>query len=459
MRFDGMTMWDLVLAPIYLILFYIIATIIVRQRYKGTIHARYFYWGLSLKFLGAIGFALVYQFYYGGGDTFRYFANGTTLYELAFDDLGRFLSYMTQTSIERGTFNDLDGVTNMFAGQNTFMVARFAAFFGLFTGMSYLPITFCFAFFSFLGVWLFYRTTCRIYPSVQRKYLAIPIFFIPSYFFWGSSIMQDSLVIGFLGALIYVSHELFILARWRLFPFMIMILSFYVLLHVKEYVIFAYAPAMLIWIAFSWQKNVRSQRLKVLLRPAILAFVLVGFFVVLPALSQFSKSYNLDNVLEKAEITAEYIHRVSVRSGGSAYSLNIEYTPLGMVRAFPQAVNATLFRPYPWEVRNPIMLLSAAESLLFLLITLWLFLRLGIGGFMRSIYRDPFLFSALVFAIFFSFAVGATTFNFGSLARYKIPMMPFYGILLSISYFLSLQKKHERSFARAAKLIELNTSQ
>jgi hypothetical protein len=32
----------------------------------------------------------------------------------------------------------------------------------------------------------------------------------------------------------------------------------------------------------------------------------------------------------------------------------------------------------------------------------------------------------LVFAISFSFGVGVNSYNFGTLVRYKIPMMPFY---------------------------------
>jgi hypothetical protein len=38
----------------------------------------------------------------------------------------------------------------------------------------------------------------------------------------------------------------------------------------------------------------------------------------------------------------------------------------------------------------------------------------------------------LVFSVIFAFAVGFTSFNFGALARYKIPFMPFYFIALFI---------------------------
>jgi hypothetical protein len=38
----------------------------------------------------------------------------------------------------------------------------------------------------------------------------------------------------------------------------------------------------------------------------------------------------------------------------------------------------------------------------------------------------------LVFSIIFAFSVGFTSYNFGTLVRYKIPLMPFYYIALFI---------------------------
>ncbi|MFT6828639.1 MAG: hypothetical protein ACI9GZ_003758, partial [Bacteroidia bacterium] len=46
------------------------------------------------------------------------------------------------------------------------------------------------------------------------------------------------------------------------------------------------------------------------------------------------------------------------------------------------------------------------------------------------VFDDPFLVFCLIFSILFAFAVGVSTANFGTLMRYKIPMMPFFLILL-----------------------------
>jgi hypothetical protein len=49
-------------------------------------------------------------------------------------------------------------------------------------------------------------------------------------------------------------------------------------------------------------------------------------------------------------------------------------------------------------------------------------------------FKDNLLIFCIVFALIFSLAVGITSGNFGTLMRYKIPMMPFYYSALAIIY-------------------------
>src|SRR5690606_34806844 len=105
------------------------------------------------------------------------------------------------------------------------------------------------------------------------------------------------------------------------------------------------------------------------------------------------------------------------------------------------AVNVTLFRPYLWEVNNMVMLLSALESLATLLLTLWIMFKVGLGNLFKYLISRPIISFCLLFAIAFSFAVGISTYNFGSLVRYKIPMFPFYLAGLFILRYLAWRKK------------------
>ena len=430
-----MTLPGSIVALMYLIIFYLISYIVVKRRYANQPDTiRLFFRGLTLKLIGGLGFALVYQFYYGYGDTFRYFSNASALVEVFFQDPWEYLSLMLKTQVSTIDSASYFGVTDAWDSNSSFLVAKVASFIGLFTGQFFLVTTFWFAFLSYVGIWGLYRASYRQFPR-YRKYLAIAVLYIPSVFFWGSSLMKDSLMLGFLGLVVYLVYRSLILKEFNLIFLTMMAFGMYVLFNIKTYVILSFLPSMVLWVVLSNTRQIRNRRLRQLIKPISIAVVLLIVGVGLPIASSYSERYNLDSALESAEVTANYIYRISVQKDGSAYSLGeISYTPLGLVRVFPQAVNVSLFRPYLWEVRNPVMLLAALEGTAFLLITLYLFLKVGFFGFFRLVGSHPFVFASLIFAVIFAFAVGVSTFNFGSLVRYKIPCLCFYGIVLAIVY-------------------------
>jgi hypothetical protein len=108
----------------------------------------------------------------------------------------------------------------------------------------------------------------------------------------------------------------------------------------------------------------------------------------------------------------------------------------------PAAINVTMFRPYLWEVKNPLMVIAAIESLFTLLFTLYVLFKVRQRIF--KYVQTPEVVFGLIFSIAFAFGVGISTYNFGSLARYKIPFFPFYFSMLSIIlYQFNLEKSEE----------------
>jgi hypothetical protein len=70
--------------------------------------------------------------------------------------------------------------------------------------------------------------------------------------------------------------------------------------------------------------------------------------------------------------------------------------------------------------------------------------KAGFIRFLKLIAENPEVQFCLVFSVIFAFAVGFTSFNFGALARYKIPFMPFYYIALFILADAQKQVKPSR---------------
>ena len=111
---------------------------------------------------------------------------------------------------------------------------------------------------------------------------------------------------------------------------------------------------------------------------------------------------------------------------------------------FPASVNVTLFRPYITEAENVMMLFSALESLILMIATIYIFIGLGFFKTLSLLPKDSFLMMCFIFAIFFAFAVGFTSYNFGALVRYKIPCIPFFVASLFILEYESKRLKREK---------------
>ncbi|MDD4748076.1 MAG: hypothetical protein PHW19_12435, partial [Salinivirgaceae bacterium] len=78
------------------------------------------------------------------------------------------------------------------------------------------------------------------------------------------------------------------------------------------------------------------------------------------------------------------------------------------------------------------MLLSGLENLALLLLTLYVFIRIGFRRLFRELGENPFLIFCFVFSISMALGVGLSTSNFGALVRFKIPLIPFLAMALLI---------------------------
>ncbi|AHM59925.1 hypothetical protein D770_08310 [Flammeovirgaceae bacterium 311] len=429
-----MTWIDLILTPLYLLVFYGLAYYI-KPRVTNKHTAKHFIPGYTVKIIGAIAVGLVYQFYYSGGDTFNFYKDSTRIYQAFMESpvLGVKLLFATERyDPETAELYAYASRIAFFYDASSYFVIKLAAVVSLFTFNTYTVIACIFASVSYSGLWNLYRTFYRLYPHLN-KYLAYSILFVPSVFFWGSGYLKDTVTLGAVGWAVYCVHQLFI-ERKMSFPLVIMLLiSFYVVYMIKIYIIISLFPALVLWVFLQYSKNIKNTFVRYVVTPVLMLLAGVLGFYGTQKIGEGNHRYSLDRISYTAEATARWLTYVSEQQGGSVYTLgDFDYSTAGMIRKALPAINVTLFRPYVWEVKNVVMLLSALESLFLLLFTLYVVYKRGLYGFFRGIKDDPTVLFCLIFAIAFSFAVGVSTYNFGSLVRYKIPMLPFYLIALLV---------------------------
>jgi len=436
-----LTIWDLVLTPIYLGVLIFIARRYRDKHYPiGNPLRKYYLPGLYVKFFGAIFIAIVYQYYYRGGDTFNYFSQSRIINSSLNESFSTWLKLILRVS------SDTDPKLYPYASQIEFyndpashMVNAIGALFGLLNFTSYLPIALLFAFFSYTGIWAMYKTFANIYPHLI-KHLAIAFLFIPSTFVWGSAVFKDTICMFGLGWMTYTSFKIFINKDFSLKNFLLLGLSFYLIAVVKIYILLAFLPAISLWVLSSYSHRITSGSVRFLVWVLFVGVIVGGAVFFARQFSKELNKYSLEKIAQTAGDTRGWISSAADVEGSSYDLGELDPTIEGMLRKFPAGVVVTLFRPFPWEAKKLIVGLSALEALVFLFGTIVSFIRNGVFGFFKRVFSDPNLTFFLCFSLIFAFAVGVSSYNFGALSRYKIPCLPFYAAMLIVLSYSKKQK-------------------
>ena len=430
------SIFDFVLLPFYVALIYIIAYRMRNKKYPGKHPWRkYFIPALSVKIFGAIFIGLVFAYYYGVGDTFYYFSHAQGINKVLSESVSKWFSVLLHIP----AYNDPE-YANILPGlfwyndPASYTVVVITCIISAFTFTTYFPTTVIFAFISFTGLWALFRTFASLYPRLTRP-IAIAVLFIPSVFVWGSGIFKDTVCIFGLGWLTYSTFRMLIHKDFSIRNLLLAAVSFILIAKVKLYILLAFMPALLMWILFTYSQRIKNKSAKLLVKFIFVGVVGAGFLFFMQRFGNEMGKFSLEKVVQTSEATRGYIYYVS-GDEGSAYNLgNFDPSIGGMITKFPLAVNVTLFRPYPWEAKKIIVLLSSFEALLFLFLTLKILFKVGIVRIWQTIGGDPAIQFCLIFSVIFAFAVGISTYNFGALSRYKIPCLPFYALSLLLIYY------------------------
>jgi hypothetical protein len=430
---------DLIVTPLVIIFVYVVAYNI-RPFVTDRINRKYFFPALSFKIIGAISLGFLYQFYYGGGDTFGFHHGSRIVWEAFWDSPNKGFSLLFSNGEYLNETYKYASQIYFYHDQSSFFVIRIATLFDLLTFSSYSGTAVLFAVISFIGSWAFFVAIYRQTPKLHFQ-IAIAILFVPSVVFWSSGLMKDTLTFSCLGLMTYSISNIFIWRHQKIGSIILLVISAWIIFSVKKYILLCFLPAALLWIYADRLSKIRSIILKTLIIP-IIGVLLVGtgyFSIVLIGMDD--PRYSLDKIATTAQITAYDIGFYSGKDAGSGYSLGeLDGTFTSMIGKAPQAINVSLFRPYFWEIRNPLMFFSAIESFFFLGLTLYAIAKSRSNIF--SAMANPVVIFCFVFSLTFAFAVGVSTFNFGTLSRYKIPLLPFYA--LGLVYLLNYSNKDKK---------------
>lgn len=395
---------------------------------KGDKLHAYFFTGLGLKFLGAIALGIIYQFHYNGMDTFEYFQGARSLSMLLKTDFSTALQVFFSDGVTAQEYcsNGLEILDKHMSMRSSFLFVKLLAFLSFLSFDSYIGIALLVATFSFWGTWKLYRAVVYHFDLSPNLTFGV-LFLLPMPLIWGSGLLKDTLVLGafFWGLSVLLSFK-------EKKEFLVLLLCLLIVGLLKIYLLLCLVPVLILSV-FHHRILEKDWPIPKLLGVEFVLVFIIGFILL--------KAPNLLGGVGVMD-TEEQLLRVikdgqawNARDGqSSAYHFEgYERSLTSVFLHFPDAVTVSLFRPFLWEMDSPMKFVMGLESLLLLLLTIFVFLK-GRLKVLTVIYQNPVIYFAINFSIAYAFWLGIATYNFGALSRYRIVLVPLFLLGLMAAY-------------------------
>lgn len=432
------TIYDFLLLPVYLFIFYIL---VKRRSLKiNDLELRkIFLIAFGLRMFGSVAYSFMVQYYYGYGDSFTYFTGSRFLTEQVKLDLNN-IKYFFAPAKEVSEWYKFEAENNYYTGYlataSNLFVMKLAALISLVSFNKFLIISIFFALFSFAGQWKLFRVFHDINKGEHTKLLAFAVLYTPSIWFWGSGLMKDSVCIGATGFIIAILYKNFIKKQFALKDMLLLVVMFYIVNIIKSYIAIILLVGLATFIFARFMLAVKNIIFKAIL-------IIIFFFISITIAFVFNFDEQLQELtiestqqLESFQKNYNAVNNDDDRSKGMVEIEEIDASFGGIVLQSPEAIFTCLFRPFIWESRKIIILFTSLESTLLLVCTLMVLFITRFFGFFRAVFNNEFVLFCFIVSMLFALIIGLTTFNFGSIARYKIILLPFYYFLLVHIYTL-----------------------
>ncbi|MFM7716815.1 MAG: hypothetical protein ACKO7A_30150 [Microcystis sp.] len=234
-----------------------------------------------------------------------------------------------------------------------------------------------------------------------RKQAFLWLFFFPPLLFWWSGIRSDGLLVLF-SALLLASMSEWLNGRGKLRwgTILVALLGIGIL---RNAVLFVWLPALVSWFVEGRLKTGRLQSILVVYGAGIILF--------------FASEW-LNPSLSLPRMVANRQQEFLQLKGQTRLALDtLKPDPFSFLTTTPQALQNTFLRPFLWEAKGPLQLLTSLEMTLLLL----LIIRFAWQRFRhpQRITSPPELFYPMIFGLCLFLFIGLTIPFPGAIVRYK----------------------------------------
>lgn len=377
----------------------------------------------GLKALSVIGYFFIYTNVYqdhSDVDIYKYYEDGMAIANYKNDTWAGYFRILFGLENDADILYLKNYTSHWFKAFEEFSynenrtIIRFHALLAPFTFHSYFAHSAITTFLSYAGTLLLFKTWYPHLVKLEKLWL-FACFLLPSVLFWNAGVIKEPFVSFGLGLLV---NALFY-PRKKLLIFPALLFLFLS----KEYIFLAVLPALTASLIKS-KSSIPAWK--------VYALSMLAFALLVVGISEFT-SFNFWNIIQKKQ--EAFINVSTINNAKSQIIIPIlEPNAYSILKASPNAIVNTLFRPFFTEIKSPLYLLSLIENLFIWTIGFWAIFKIK----WKKIKNQSFIFFALSFIITLALIIGLTVDNTGSIVRYRMPILPF---LMAIFVYILSQKK------------------
>lgn len=407
---------------------------------------KFFLVSFFLRMFGSVAYCLLVQYYYGYGDSFTYYEGSDFLHVKILENPAN-IKYMFASAKElqiwQGMESDDKNLYGFIGIPSSAAVMKISALFSFVSFNAFMIISLFFGLFSFAGQWKLFQVFNDYNKGKNRHLLAYAVLYSPSIWFWGSGLMKDSICIGALGFIISILYNNVIKKDIRFSQWPVLFFLIFIVYTVKNYIIAVAFVSICVVLFVRYVIKLKNIFAKI---ASILIFSIAAALILNSA--DFSSQIQIlvdESLSQVKTFQSQYqmIQSMDETSKAGFDLGNVNESVSGLLLKSPVVIFTCLFRPFLWESHKLIIFLTSLESTFLLLVTIYLLVRSRFYKFFSIVFSNSFYLFSFLVTLLFALIIGFTTFNFGSIVRYKIILMPFFYFLLVSIYTKLMENKSD----------------
>lgn len=261
-----------------------------------------------------------------------------------------------------------------------------------------------------LGLFLYYKAAVLVIGRENIKIL-YGICLLPSTLLWSSVLGKEPILLFGVAAVVYSTIV------WRIGntrpPLMLLGIGIFLVVAVRFWYLLILLPAIT-YLGFATHRRI------LLKFGSLTAAILVGYIFLWPLLTQKLGISSYQDFIEYRNNAAN-----SFEGGGSSVEQFVIVSPADFLSNAPAIVFRSLFRPLPFEIGNAFGLIQGIENASLLALS-----AAALFKFRRQEVKMPVVIAAGCFVLIWSLSYGLVVSNLGSLARFKVQVLPVFVMLL-----------------------------